>query len=73
MLIPWLWEAMAMDSLRGKVWLQSLFLFYLCLEAAENFDELIGLLGVICRAILGSVSDHCAKHAECPVVIVKHP
>jgi len=43
------------------------------LEAAENFDELIGLLGVICRAILGSVSDHCAKHAECPVVIVKHP
>ncbi|XP_014512708.1 universal stress protein PHOS32 [Vigna radiata var. radiata] len=29
--------------------------------------------GFFKRAILGSVSDHCAKHAECPVVIVKHP
>lgn len=24
-----------------------------------------------CRTILGSVSDYCAKHVECPVVIVK--
>ncbi|XP_027366815.1 universal stress protein A-like protein isoform X2 [Abrus precatorius] len=29
--------------------------------------------GFFKRALLGSVSDHCAKHAECPVVIVKHP
>ncbi|KAJ7973048.1 Universal stress protein A-like protein [Quillaja saponaria] len=29
--------------------------------------------GFFKRAILGSVSDHCAKHAKCPVVIVKHP
>lgn len=26
----------------------------------------------ICRALLGSVSDYCAKHVKCPVVIVKH-
>ncbi|KAG5061863.1 hypothetical protein AAZX31_02G012600 [Glycine max] len=29
--------------------------------------------GFIKRALLGSVSDHCAKHAKCPVVIVKQP
>lgn len=29
--------------------------------------------GFFKRALLGSVSDHCAKHATCPVVIVKHP
>ncbi|XVF22107.1 hypothetical protein REPUB_Repub12eG0145400 [Reevesia pubescens] len=29
--------------------------------------------GFLKRAILGSVSDHCAKHVKCPVVIVKHP
>ncbi|XP_028781881.1 universal stress protein A-like protein [Neltuma alba] len=29
--------------------------------------------GFLKRALLGSVSDHCAKHAKCPVVIVKHP
>ncbi|KAL2323704.1 hypothetical protein Fmac_028083 [Flemingia macrophylla] len=29
--------------------------------------------GFFKRALLGSVSDHCAKHANCPVVIVKHP
>ncbi|KAG4170100.1 hypothetical protein ERO13_A12G125600v2 [Gossypium hirsutum] len=29
--------------------------------------------GFFKRAILGSVSDHCAKHVKCPVVIVKHP
>ncbi|KAK7823403.1 hypothetical protein CFP56_035576, partial [Quercus suber] len=23
-------------------------------------------------ALLGSVSDYCAKHVKCPVVIVKH-
>ncbi|ESR57721.1 Usp domain-containing protein [Citrus sinensis] len=29
--------------------------------------------GFIKRALLGSVSDYCAKHVKCPVVIVKHP
>ncbi|KAG4981748.1 hypothetical protein JHK82_026612 [Glycine max] len=29
--------------------------------------------GFFKRALLGSVSDHCAKHAKCPVVIVKQP
>ncbi|KAI4301492.1 hypothetical protein L6164_034767 [Bauhinia variegata] len=29
--------------------------------------------GFFKRAILGSVSDYCSKHAKCPVVIVKHP
>ncbi|KAF7804915.1 universal stress protein A-like protein [Senna tora] len=29
--------------------------------------------GFFKRALLGSVSDHCAKHANCSVVIVKHP
>ncbi|KAK7392246.1 hypothetical protein VNO78_20678 [Psophocarpus tetragonolobus] len=29
--------------------------------------------GFFKRALLGSVSDHCAKHANCPVVIVKQP
>ncbi|KAJ1412569.1 UspA [Sesbania bispinosa] len=29
--------------------------------------------GFFKRALVGSVSDYCAKHAKCPVVIVKHP
>ncbi|XP_028771139.1 universal stress protein A-like protein [Neltuma alba] len=29
--------------------------------------------GFFKRALLGSVSEYCAKHAKCPVVIVKHP
>ncbi|XP_061967824.1 universal stress protein A-like protein [Populus nigra] len=29
--------------------------------------------GFLKRAILGSVSEHCAKRVKCPVVIVKHP
>lgn len=28
--------------------------------------------GFVKRALLGSVSDYCAKHVKCPVVIVKH-
>ncbi len=28
--------------------------------------------GFFKRTLLGSVSDYCAKHAKCPVVIVKH-
>ncbi|XP_050383330.1 universal stress protein A-like protein [Argentina anserina] len=30
-------------------------------------------LGMVKRAFLGSVSDYCAHHASCPVVIVKPP
>ncbi|GMN52320.1 hypothetical protein TIFTF001_021471 [Ficus carica] len=29
--------------------------------------------GFFKRTLLGSVSDHCAKHVKCPVVIVKNP
>ncbi|RVX01452.1 Universal stress protein A-like protein [Vitis vinifera] len=29
--------------------------------------------GFFKRALLGSVSDHCAKHVKCPVVVVKRP
>ncbi|PQQ15076.1 universal stress protein A-like protein [Prunus yedoensis var. nudiflora] len=29
--------------------------------------------GFLKRTLVGSVSDYCAKHVECPVVIVKHP
>ncbi|WOL03304.1 universal stress protein A-like protein [Canna indica] len=29
--------------------------------------------GAIKRAVLGSVSDHCAHHAQCTVMIVKKP
>ncbi|MED6118901.1 hypothetical protein PIB30_007063 [Stylosanthes scabra] len=29
--------------------------------------------GFFKRTLFGSVSDHCAKHAKCPVIIVKQP
>ncbi|KAH0978163.1 hypothetical protein GBA52_027882 [Prunus armeniaca] len=29
--------------------------------------------GFLKRTLVGSVSDYCAKHVGCPVVIVKHP
>ncbi|GAB2298420.1 hypothetical protein Dimus_032485 [Dionaea muscipula] len=29
--------------------------------------------GFFKRALLGSVSEYCAKHVKCPVVVVKHP
>lgn len=30
-------------------------------------------LGMVKRALLGSVSDYCAHHAKCPILIVKPP
>ncbi|MCL7042763.1 hypothetical protein MKW94_001259 [Papaver nudicaule] len=47
-------------------------------QAAEQMDidfVLVGSrgLGKIKRAFLGSVSDYCAHHANCPVLIVKPP
>uniref|UniRef100_J3LNN4 UspA domain-containing protein n=2 Tax=Oryza brachyantha TaxID=4533 RepID=J3LNN4_ORYBR len=29
--------------------------------------------GPVRRALLGSVSDHCCRHASCPVMVVKMP
>jgi hypothetical protein len=30
-------------------------------------------LGMFKRTFLGSTSDYCIHHANCPVIIVKHP
>ncbi|KAJ3702420.1 hypothetical protein LUZ61_006125 [Rhynchospora tenuis] len=49
----------------------------LCQTAEQmNADVLVvgsRRLGALKRAFLGSVSDHCAHHASCPVLIVKPP
>ncbi|KAI8522607.1 hypothetical protein RHMOL_Rhmol13G0009000 [Rhododendron molle] len=29
--------------------------------------------GFFKRALLGSVSDHCARHVKCPMLVVKRP
>ncbi|GKA60557.1 universal stress protein A [Tanacetum coccineum] len=47
-------------------------------EAVEQMDiELLVVgsrgLGQIKRAVLGSISDYCAHHAKCPVLIVRPP
>ncbi|CAL9115098.1 unnamed protein product [Musa textilis] len=47
-------------------------------QAAEQMQTdllVVGSRGLskIRRAILGSVSDYCAHHANCPVLIVKPP
>uniref|UniRef100_A0A0D6R347 UspA domain-containing protein n=1 Tax=Araucaria cunninghamii TaxID=56994 RepID=A0A0D6R347_ARACU len=47
-------------------------------EAVKNFEAdflVIGShgYGAIKRAVLGSVSDYCAHHAKCPVLIVRKP
>nr|XP_043610592.1 universal stress protein YxiE-like [Erigeron canadensis] len=46
------------------------------IEAVEQMDVdllVVGSrgLGQIKRAVLGSISDHCAHHAKCPVLIVR--
>jgi nucleotide-binding universal stress UspA family protein len=46
------------------------------LEAARDADLLVvgsRGLGGFRELLLGSVSQHCAHHAGCPVVIVRHP
>lgn len=51
---------------------------YALCEAAEKMK--VNLLvvgsrghGAIRRAVMGSVSNYCAHHAKCPVLIVKKP
>ncbi|KAI7990292.1 Universal stress protein A-like protein [Camellia lanceoleosa] len=46
--------------------------------AAEKLEADILVMGshdygFFKRALLGSVSDHCAKHVKCPLVVVKRP
>ncbi|WVZ59068.1 hypothetical protein U9M48_009269 [Paspalum notatum var. saurae] len=49
----------------------------LCRAAADMGAGLLVLgsrgLGAIKRAFLGSVSDYCAHHATCPIMVVKPP
>ncbi|KAL2933109.1 Universal stress protein A-like protein [Bienertia sinuspersici] len=49
----------------------------LCQAVEENHVDLLVVgsrgLGMLKRAFLGSVSDYCAHHAHCPVLIVKPP
>ncbi|XP_059074024.1 universal stress protein A-like protein [Cryptomeria japonica] len=47
-------------------------------EAVKKFRADVLVMGshdhsTIKRALLGSVSDYCAHHAKCPVLIVKKP
>ncbi|KAL9666454.1 hypothetical protein QQ045_000786 [Rhodiola kirilowii] len=44
-------------------------------ETVKNMraDVLVVLTGSSSSALLGSVSDYCAKNAKCPVVVVKRP
>ncbi|TVU30620.1 hypothetical protein EJB05_22250, partial [Eragrostis curvula] len=49
----------------------------LCQAAADMGAGLLVVgsrgLGTIKRAFLGSVSDYCAHHATCPIMVVKPP
>ncbi|XWS58109.1 hypothetical protein CRYUN_Cryun08bG0006500 [Craigia yunnanensis] len=47
-------------------------------EVAENINASVLVMGshgygLIKRAFLGSVSNHCAQNVKCPVLIVKKP
>ncbi|XP_074578280.1 universal stress protein PHOS34-like [Curcuma longa] len=51
---------------------------YVLCEAVEKYHAEMLVVGshgygAIKRAVLGSVSDHCAHHAHCTVMIVKKP
>jgi nucleotide-binding universal stress UspA family protein len=48
----------------------------LLVDAARGSDFLVvgtGRKSVVKRAVLGSVSDHCVRHASCPVAVVPTP
>ncbi|KAL9425517.1 hypothetical protein AB3S75_032470 [Citrus x aurantiifolia] len=49
----------------------------ICQSAEQMHIDLLAVgsrgLGKIKRAFLGSVSDYCAHHAVCPIIIVKPP
>ncbi|XP_058105761.1 universal stress protein A-like protein isoform X2 [Magnolia sinica] len=49
----------------------------ICQAAEQHHVDLVVVgsrgLGKIKRAFLGSVSDYCAHHAKCPILIVKPP
>ncbi|KAJ4896133.1 Adenine nucleotide alpha hydrolases-like superfamily protein [Raphanus sativus] len=49
----------------------------ICQAVEQNHVDLLVVgsrgLGMIKRAFLGSVSDYCVQHAECPVLIVRPP
>ncbi|KAI3988538.1 hypothetical protein MKX01_026352 [Papaver californicum] len=49
----------------------------ICQAAEQMHADLVVVgsrgLGKIKRAFLGSVSDYCAHHAKCPIIIVKPP
>lgn len=62
----WSWAAMATASSRGREELTDLIL------ASQNWFDLVTNVSKYLRALLGSVSDHCARNAKCPVLIVKH-
>jgi len=51
--------------------------YVLCNAAEKHHADLLVVgshgYGAIKRAFLGSVSDYCAHHTHCSVVIVKHP
>ncbi|XP_009116523.1 universal stress protein YxiE isoform X3 [Brassica rapa] len=49
----------------------------ICQAVEQNHVDLLVVgsrgLGMIKRAFLGSVSDYCVQHAQCPVLIVRPP
>ncbi|RRT48826.1 hypothetical protein B296_00034820 [Ensete ventricosum] len=72
----WLWEAMDTERLKGSKFLHlnqnKMFAFTLHFQFLFNSTNLYCIY-TSCRAVLGSVSDYCAHHAHCTVMIVKKP